>query len=655
MLPSIAEMPRSWKRRLVFSADAILLMIAPALALALRVGDLFSPGMLTWSAPLLVLLSVLGLVLEPRFGIPNIKLSALDISAVLRIGAFALSLSVIGSVVAILLPIGGPKSVPAIFGVVLFTLMIAWRLMAQALLLGAVGDFRKRVPVAVYGAGAAGMQLIAALARSNEFRVVAVVDDSPGLRGVYISGFQVQAPSVLRELAGTGQIKRIVLAMPSVPRSRQRKIVADFETLPCEVHATASYSDLITAGDILSSVRSVSSDDLLGRNVVDLDVPDVANAYHGRSVLISGAGGSIGSELCRQVLSCGPRRIVLFDVCEYALYTIDRELRPLAGEAGVEMIAALGSVCDRRRVRSVMRENGVEIVLHAAAYKHVPLIEANEIEAVKNNVFGTQTLAEVSGELGVERFILISTDKAVRPTNVMGGTKRLAEVVVQDLQSRSRGTRFAMVRFGNVLGSSGSVIPLFSSQIAAGGPITVTHPEVTRYFMTIPEAARLVLLAGSYATGGELFVLDMGQPVKIMDLARRMVRLSGLTVKDEDNPDGDIEIKVVGLRPGEKLYEELLIDGVMLPTPNPKILRAQEKCPPRSQVATLLAEFRMAAEAGSAEAIRRQIAAWVEGFRGTGERAGALIGFDQAVAHRDVVNAGPVAAQAQAQPRLGTA
>lgn len=376
-------------------------------------------------------------------------------------------------------------------------------------------------------------------------------------------------------------------------------------------------AEAATAGGTVppEAVRWISSDDLLGRNVVDLDVPDVVRTFADRSVLISGAGGSIGSELCRQVLSCSPRRIVLFELCEFALYSIDREIRPFAEAAGVEVACVLGSICDRGRIRSVMQEHGVEIVLHAAAYKHVPLVEGNEIEGVKNNVFGTRVLAEVARELHVERFIMISTDKAVRPTNVMGATKRLAEMIVQDLQSRSRTTRFAIVRFGNVLGSSGSVIPLFKSQIAVGGPVTVTHPEVTRYFMAISEAAGLVLLAGAYAQGGDVFVLDMGRPVRIIDLARRMIELSGLTVRDALNPDGDIEIRFIGLRPGEKLYEELLIDSAVLPTPHPKILRARETCPSAAEVAGIIRALQAAIAANSAEAARRQIARSVEGFR----------------------------------------
>jgi FlaA1/EpsC-like NDP-sugar epimerase len=397
--------------------------------------------------------------------------------------------------------------------------------------------------------------------------------------------------------------------IPSLPKR------VGLQALLGEVHSKPGHPGTTIGKTPLDVAGSISPDDILGRNSVSLGVPDVAATFADRSVLITGAGGSIGSELCRQVLSCSPRRVVLLDLSEFALYSIDREIRPLAEQAGVEVASVLGSICDRARIRSVMEAHQVQIVLHAAAYKHVPLVEGNAIEGVKNNVFGTRVLAGVARDLKIDPFIMISTDKAVRPTSVMGATKRLAEMVIQDLQTRSRGTRFAIVRFGNVLGSSGSVIPLFRGQIAAGGPITVTHAEVTRYFMTIPEAAGLVLLASAYAEGGDLFLLDMGKPVKIMELARRIIELSGLTVRDAGNPNGDIEISVIGLRPGEKLFEELLIDSVVLPTPHPKILRAEETCPSRVELVRILRQLRSAIKANSPEEVRRQISCSVEGFR----------------------------------------
>lgn len=363
----------------------------------------------------------------------------------------------------------------------------------------------------------------------------------------------------------------------------------------------------------MSDLRTVTPDALLGRDKVDLDIPDVAKAYAGRVVMITGAGGSIGSELCRQLIGTSPARIVLFERSELALYHIDRELRPIAQAAGIGVTARLGSVTDARRVTEVLQETGTEIVLHAAAYKHVPLVEENELEGVRNNVFGTQVVAEAAQVAGVERFILISTDKAVRPTNIMGATKRMAELVVQDLQTRSTYTKFSMVRFGNVLGSSSSVLPLFKQQIRRGGPVTVTDPDVTRFFMTIPEAARLVLLAGAYASGGDVFVLDMGKPVKILDIARRIIELSGRTVRE--NGIGDISIEMIGMRPGEKLHEELLIDDDSLcATPHEKILRAEEVMLSEIEIVATLRDLRDVLEQGNVKQLRLLLQKRVDGY-----------------------------------------
>jgi FlaA1/EpsC-like NDP-sugar epimerase len=345
-------------------------------------------------------------------------------------------------------------------------------------------------------------------------------------------------------------------------------------------------------------------------------------AYSGRSILVSGAGGTIGSELCRQLLSYGPRKLVLYEMSEVALYDIDRELRARPDHGQTEIVPLLATVTDSRAARSAMSDHGIEVVLHAAAYKHVPLVEANPIAGMSNNVLGTRILADAADEAGVERFILISTDKAVRPANVMGASKRLAELVIQDLAKRSRQTVFSMVRFGNVLGSSGSVVPLFKEQIAKGGPITLTHDDVTRYFMTIAEAVKLVLLAGSFSqpggaqSGGDVFVLDMGKPMRIRDLAEQMVQAAGYTVRDAANPDGDIEIQMIGLRPGEKLHEELLIGEGLLTTPHSKILRAREGSLSELDMAKALQTLRNAMATGDAQAARAVAAAYVEGFGG---------------------------------------
>lgn len=361
-------------------------------------------------------------------------------------------------------------------------------------------------------------------------------------------------------------------------------------------------------------LAEISADALLERDKIELDLPEISDSYEGRCVFVSGAGGSIGSELARQVVAAGARKVVLYDHSEYALYTIERALRAIAEVHGVRLVPVLASVTDEIRAHAVLREQEVDIVLHAAAYKHVPMIEDNEIAGARNNVIGTQTMAVAARAAGVRRFMLVSTDKAVRPTNIMGATKRLAELVIQDMQTRSESTVFSMVRFGNVLGSSGSVIPLFREQIRTGGPITLTHADVTRYFMTIPEAARLVLLAGSYAEGGEVFVLDMGDPIRILDLARRMVSLSGLRLRDEDHPEGDIEVRFTGLRPGEKLFEELLIDARTLPTPHPKIMRAEEIKLSELEMARLLRDLTTAIDQNDKAAVRQIVQASVDGY-----------------------------------------
>ncbi|MEM6664013.1 MAG: nucleoside-diphosphate sugar epimerase/dehydratase [Pseudomonadota bacterium] len=622
MLRNIAHIPRAYKQVLTLVFDITAVAVGLTIAIALRMGESWPAETIERSLPLYPVMAGLSIAISLVLGTHSLRLSALDLGSIGRLGQHALILALAGTAVNWVGHLGAPRSVPLIFGLILFCLTTFGRLGLLHALTWLIHLGQERTPVAVYGAGAAGVQLLSALGKSPEMRVVAVVDDNPGLEGVIIGGRRVQAPAALTALAQSGRIKRILLALPSAPPFRRKEIVAGLESLPCDVQAMPGLADMVENGDVLTSLKPVSSDDLLGRGAVDLDGPDIAKAYAGRAVLITGAGGSIGSELCRQMLHCRARRIVLFDHSEFALYRIDREIRPLAELTGTEVATMLGSVTDQQRVAQVLEEHGIEIVLHAAAYKHVPLVEENELEGARNNVFGTQILAEAARAADVERFILISTDKAVRPTNVMGATKRLAEMVIQDLQNRSDRTRFAMVRFGNVLDSSGSVIPLFREQIAAGGPVTLTHRDVTRFFMTVPEAARLVLLAGSYARGGDVFVLDMGQPMKIIDLARRMIELSGRTVKSPSNPGGDIEIAVTGLRPGEKLYEELLIGDDTLPTPHPKILRAEEACPSQIEMAGLMRELIQAMEQQAPEKVRQLIGRWVEGYHyeETGQR-----------------------------------
>ena len=438
------------------------------------------------------------------------------------------------------------------------------------------GSAAKRV--VIYGAGMAGAKLCSVLLGGPDFVPVAFVDDNLSVRGSRINGIRVFNSGELPELLAKHDIERVLLAMPSIQKWRRREILARLTPLGVHIQSLPDLSDIIAGRARIDEIKEVEIADLLGRDPVPPRTTLFGTCIRGKSVMVTGAGGSIGSELCRQILPLAPRRLVLFEISEYALYNIERELREVAKKMGLaaEIVPLLGNANERHRMREVLSTFEVHTIYHAAAYKHVPIVEHNVIEGIHNNVIGTWCTAEAAIEAAVDTFVLISTDKAVNPTNVMGATKRLAELVLQALQQRTKVTRFCMVRFGNVLASSGSVVPLFQEQIRQGGPVTVTHPDVIRYFMTIPEAAQLVIQAGAMAGGGDVFVLDMGQPVRIDDLARRLIGLMGLTVRDATNPRGDIEIKYMGLRAAEKLFEELLIGTNVTGTDHPMIMRAME-------------------------------------------------------------------------------
>jgi FlaA1/EpsC-like NDP-sugar epimerase len=404
------------------------------------------------------------------------------------------------------------------------------------------------------------------------------VDDNSKLQAVRVNGFRVVPPKDLIELRRKFGVRLVLLAMPSATRRRRSEVIDSLTAQGFKVQTVPDIGEIVSGKARLEEVRDIDVHDLLGRDPVPPNEALLGACVRGKSVLVTGAGGSIGSELCRQILALAPRRLVLLEVSELALYEIERELRSVNARSGsrIEVVALLGNAHHKHRVREIMTTFGIQTVYHAAAYKHVPIVEHNMIEGVHNNIFATYNTAEAAMECRVETFVLVSTDKAVNPTNVMGCTKRVAEMVLQGLQQRGGQTRFCMVRFGNVLESSGSVVPLFREQIRESGPVTVTHPDVIRYFMTIPEAAQLVIQAGSMGSGGDLFVLDMGSPDRIADLAKRMIQLAGYTVRDEKNPDGDIEIRFTGLRPAEKLFEELLIGKNVTGTEHPRILRAME-------------------------------------------------------------------------------
>ena len=609
----LRDISRQTKAVLWLVVDALLISVSLYSAFALRLGTPSVFPVLKSSWALFPLLTLSGLMIFWVLGVPRIKLNSFDAYAMRQLGLAAFALTIGAIVLSYLFSLWAPRSVPMIFGVIFFCVAVIVRLIGLAVLQAVLGRVGKALPVAIYGAGAAGIQLASALRQSTEMKPIVFVDDNSALWGLLISGMPVKNPKDLAKLSSTGKVRRILLAMPAISTKRRSELVSQLSELNCDVHVTPSYADLVAGRGLTETRVPIAADALLGRDKVDLDIPDVAKVYAERVVMVTGAGGSIGSELCRQLLGIEPSHIVLFEQSEFELYKIDRELRVLAEKVDVKITTRLGSVIDARRVREVLIESRAEIVIHAAAYKHVPLVEDNELEGARNNVLGTQVVAEAALDLGVERFILISTDKAVRPTNIMGATKRLAEFVVQDFQTRSNQTKFSMVRFGNVLGSSGSVLPLFEQQIRRGGPVTVTHPEVTRFFMTIPEASRLVLLAGAYATGGEVFVLNMGQPMKILDIARRMIELSGRTVFE--NGVGDIVIEITGLRPGEKLYEELLIDDSNLrATLHAKILCAEEAMLNQSEVAEMLDDLKVILKSGDVRALRDLIKVRVDDY-----------------------------------------
>ena len=606
---------RRTKRAIFFVTDLIAIPVALYLAYAIRLGTFypFQHSNFSWSMFLILILA--GIPLIYGLGLHRYKLLAYEIRAVLRVQYCALGLLLTGVLANMFLGLAVPRGVLVIFALLFLVGSVNSRMVALKTLNLLQGYRGGRERVAIYGAGSAGVQLINALRQTREVKVTAFFDEDPQLHGQVVAGLPVLASDDIERYVGKHKIKRLVLARPSLTQSERAKLNKQLAALDCDLQSVPSLEELLLGKSSIDTLKPVSPDDLLGRDKVDLDLPGVAEVYSGKTVLVTGAGGSIGSELCRQLMDCGPSKVILFEHSEFNLYSIEKELVKLSDKRGIEIVPVLGSVTDAIRVDSVFKTMGVDIALHAAAYKHVPMVEMNEVAGLSNNVVGTRTVAEAALRHGAERFILVSTDKAVRPTNVMGATKRVAELLVQDFATRSTKTLFSMVRFGNVLGSSGSVIPLFLDQIRSGGPLTVTHEEVTRYFMTIPEASRLVLLAGSFSTGGDVFVLDMGKPVKIVDLARRMIGAHGLEVKDGENPHGDIEIKVTGLRPGEKLYEELLIGDDMLSTPHQKILRAGEDQLDRDGVLALNARIDEAISQEDKRAARGILLDHVDGYR----------------------------------------
>lgn len=581
------------KRILQVAADCVLLVGSFILAMGLRYDSFFFlPDPRIWLAIALTL--PVTILLFAATGFYRAVIRYISSRAFVTIARGIAVSAVFLFVVSQALTLGVPRSVPGIYAMLALISVGGLRFLLREL-------FRRELrqgltPVLVYGAGTSGQQLVASLLRGNDYLPLAIVDDNPALHGNEVNGLRVIAPQDMPGLIENFGVELALLAMPRAQRSRRREIIEQLAEFGVRVRTVPNMEDIITGRASTSDIVDVSAEDLLGRDPV-APVPELMSAnIRGKAVMVTGAGGSIGSELCRQILRESPRDLILFEHSEPALYTIQMELlaQRMALSSPTRIHAVLGSVQSPRRLRDTMTGHRIDTVFHAAAYKHVPLVEENIAEGMRNNVFGTRTVLEAAIETQVQSFTLISTDKAVRPTNIMGASKRLAELVCQAYAATASGTRISMVRFGNVLGSSGSVIPLFRSQIEAGGPITVTHPEITRYFMSIPEAAQLVIQSSAMAQGGDVFLLDMGKPVRILDLAQRMASLSGFRPRLEGEPEGegdgegDIAIKITGLRPGEKLYEELLIGADACATAHPKIMTAQEGYLPMADLMPLL-------------------------------------------------------------------
>ena len=618
----IWQLSRVKKRVISVTIDILLILFALHIALWTRLGDfqILSDGE---SLLLLGLTVIMTVLIFTKIGLYRAVLRYLTFQALFVVTTGALLSAVSLAVFAYYLQQPIPRTVPIIYCAYLALLCGGSRLVVRNLVATTSPLKDSREEVMIYGAGSGGRQLAVALRASDNYRVRAFIDEDKTLTNTMILGLPVIALNRAEALIEKHDVSKILLAIPSASRARRKQVLDLLASLPVEIQTVPEMADIVSGKAKIDELTDVPIEDLLGRDAVTPQQALMEANIKGKVVMVTGAGGSIGSELCRQILKQQPKTLVLFEVSEFGLYQIDRELSLVKETKGydIEIVPLLGSVQRPHRLLTSMQSFGVQTVYHAAAYKHVPLVEYNVVEGVRNNVYGTYYTAKAAIDAGVESFVLISTDKAVRPTNVMGTTKRMAELGLQALAEqenpKANGTRFCMVRFGNVLGSSGSVIPLFKKQIKAGGPLTVTHPDITRFFMTIPEAAQLVIQAGAMGKGGDVFVLDMGESVKITDLAENLIKLSGLSVKNEDNQHGDIEIQFSGLRPGEKLYEELLIGDNVARTAHERIMTAQEVFLPIDEYDTLLESLDFACHNLEHEAIRQLLLDAPTGFNPT--------------------------------------
>lgn len=609
---------RTVKQMLMMLADSLMLAVALWFSFALLGLDFFQVNQGAFGYVAVV--NVVSVIVFYRIGLYRAILLYMGLqSGFIVLQGVTISAVMLGAISYLLIePAGYDIAVFPLYWMISLLFVGGSRFVAKVALQSLIQNFRPKEPVIIYGAGSSGMQLVAALQNGDQYLPVAFVDDSRGLIGSTVHGIRVYSPGALADLITNFSVRQILLAIPSATHAERKEILNRLEHLPVHVKTVPDLFDMVSGKVGVDDVRDIDIEDLLGRDIVPPNPKLMGACISGCSVLVTGAAGSIGSELCRQILFLRPSRLILLDSSEYGLYTIENELLEIRAtiDRGEDTVidALLGNVCNAALMEHVMRRFDVETVYHVAAYKQVPMVESNIIEGVQNNIFGTLVSAQAAEKSGVRNFVLISTDKAVRPTNFMGATKRFAEQVLQALAYRKSVTRFSMVRFGNVLGSSGSVVPLFRRQISMGGPVTVTHPEVTRYFMTVQEAAQLVIQAGAMASGGDVFVLDMNEPIKIIDLARKMVHLMGYDVRDENSYKGDIPIEYTGLRPGEKLYEELLIGESVTGTEHPKIMRAEEDALSWKELEVLLDELQQACRRMDLQAIREVLMKAVDGF-----------------------------------------
>ncbi|HEX2812390.1 MAG TPA: nucleoside-diphosphate sugar epimerase/dehydratase [Sphingopyxis sp.] len=591
----VLNQTRDQRRLIAALMDGALCVMAVWIAYSLRVGSwsFFSPPVSSFAAVALLFWYPIALMLGVYRSL--IRFSGARTVAGLAAACAALAIPLLIVFVIFRWPVV-PRTLAILHPIIFLMLLASSRITIRFILLDLLNIVSTKARrVLVYGAGRAGQQLALSLRHESQVYLVGFVDDDLRLDGQRLDGIPVFGSHRLETILGDTDVDEVLLAIPSASRTRRREIIERLQKTDAYVRSLPSLTHIIEGSITVNDLREIQIDELLGREAVAPNEVLMGRTIVGKTVMVSGAGGSIGSELCRQILQCHPKKLILLEQSEFALYAIEQELLSHIRSTGhdVSLVLELANVAERSTMMRVYKHHRPDTVFHAAAYKHVPLVEANPVSGMRNNVMGTLHSVEAAEACGVANFTLISTDKAVRPTNIMGASKRVCELILQARASekRTNSTVFSMVRFGNVLGSSGSVVPLFQAQIAAGGPITITHRDITRYFMTIPEAAQLVIQATAMAKGGEVFVLDMGQPVQILDLARSMIRLSGLGIRDADDPDGDIEIVETGLRPGEKLYEELLIGDNPEPTNHPRILRAREKLWPWLEMKQALDEL----------------------------------------------------------------